>query len=70
MSSRIDNGTVADQAGLLRRIHPEQVVMDGNVGHYRPSSAAFKDQELSVDAEPALHSQGLDWKFSIQKHPT
>jgi hypothetical protein len=70
MSSKIDDGTIPDGAGLLRRIHPDQVVMDGNSGHYRPSSAAFKDPELSVDAEPILHSQGLDWKFSILKYPT
>jgi len=70
MSSPIDDGTIHDEDWLLRRIHPQQVVMDSNKGYYRPSSAAFRDPELSVDAEPFLHSQGLDWKFCILKYPT
>jgi len=70
MPSRIDDGTIPNVAWLLRRIHPLQVVMDKNGGHYRPSSAAFKDPELSVDAELVLHSLGFDWRFSIQQHPT
>lgn len=69
MLSKTDDGSVPDDAGLLRRVHPDQVVKDDNTGKYRPSSAAFKDNELSVDAEPVLQAQRLDWRFSLQKHP-
>jgi hypothetical protein len=64
-----DDGTIANDAGLLRRIRPDQVVHDKNSGEKRPSSAAFKDPEMSVDAEPILRANGLDWKFSLGSHP-
>jgi hypothetical protein len=63
-----DKVAIADDAGLLRRIHPDQVIDDKNLGKIRPSSGAFKDRELSVDAEPILHKQGLDWTFSLRNH--
>jgi hypothetical protein len=63
-------GSIGNDAGLLRRIHPSQVVPDGNAGSaMRPSSAAFKDPNLSVDAEPMLIALGLDWKFSLKDNP-
>jgi hypothetical protein len=65
----VDDGSIADDAGLLRRIRPDQIVDDANVGKRRPSSAAFKDIEMSVDAEQILASNGLDWKFSIKDYP-
>lgn len=60
-----DGGNIEGDAGLLRRIHPEQVIQDQNGGGRRPSSAAFKDPELSVDAEPILEEDGFDWLFSL-----
>jgi hypothetical protein len=60
---------VADDAGLLRRVHPKQVVSDKNLGKCRPASGAFKDKEMSVDAEPILHANGLDWRFSLRNSP-
>lgn len=69
MADGIDDGTISDEAWLLRRIHPEQVVPDRNKSCHRPSSGAFKDPKLSVDAEPILHSQGLDWTFSVLNYP-
>ena len=33
-----------------------------------PSSAAFKDPELSVDAEPILKANGENWYFSLKGH--
>src|SRR5260370_652029 len=66
MPDYIDDGSIADDAGLLRRIHPVQVVPDQNTGGKRPSSAAFKDREMSVDAEPLLLAEGLDWHFSLE----
>jgi hypothetical protein len=64
-----DDGSIQDDAGLLRRIHPKQVVQDQNKGRKRPSSAAFLDPELSVDAEPILHAEQLDWRFSLKDYP-
>ena len=61
---------IAPDAGLLRRIHPDHVIPDNNTGRHRPSSAAFKDPNLSVDAEPLLHAAGLDWHFSLREHQT
>src|ERR1700682_115024 len=39
-----------------------------NIGGRRPSSAPFKDAQMSVDAEPILLAQGLDVAFSLSKH--
>lgn len=69
MASDIDDGSVPDDDWLHRRIHPSQVVTDGNTGKLRPSSAAFKDPEMSVDSEYLLHRAGLDWRFSLKDHP-
>jgi hypothetical protein len=60
---------LADDAELHRRVRPDQVVDDQNLGLRRPSSAAFKDPNLSVDAEPILRASGLDWQFSLSKYP-
>ncbi len=38
-----DDLTIQDEAGLWRRIHPKQLVVDKNRGVIRPSSAAFQD---------------------------
>lgn len=65
-----DDGSIPQDAGLLRRIHPIQVVSDENSGEYRPSSAAFRDIELSVDAEPILLTAGLDWHFTLKEYPS
>ena len=62
-------GLSLNSANLLRRIHPTQVVTDGNTGSKRPSSAAFKDPKLSVDVEPVLDALGLDWRFSLRSYP-
>ena len=62
----VDDGSIVNEACLLRRIRPEQVVDDANAGSRRPSSAAFKDPDMSVDAEPILNANGSDWKFSPQ----
>jgi hypothetical protein len=64
----IDDGSITNDARLLRRIRPDQIVDDDNLGGRRPSSAAFKAPELSVDAEPLLIAADLNWKFSLQGH--
>jgi hypothetical protein len=40
-------------------------VEDRNLNRKRPSSGAFDDDELSVDAEHLLEQAGLDWHFSL-----
>ena len=69
MPTEVDNGSITDDADLLRRIRPDQIVDDKNTGIRRPSSAAFKDPAMSVDAETILHQHGLEWTFSIRNHP-
>jgi hypothetical protein len=63
-----DDQQLTDDARLLRRVRPDQIVHDQNRGGRRPSSAPFKDAQMSVDAEPILHSLGLDATFSLSKH--
>ncbi len=68
MPPDVDDGSIADGADLLRRIRPDQIVDDKNLGAQRPSSAAFKDPTMSVDTEPILHQHGLDWTFTLRNH--
>jgi hypothetical protein len=62
----IDDGSIPDDAGLLRRIHPDHVTDDKNLGRRRPISGAFMDKEMSVDAESILRQHGLDLSFSLR----
>lgn len=65
-----DDHSIADAEDLWRRVHPEQVVRDNNLGRVRPSSAAFKAYELSCllasqdtpeRALAATADDGLSW---------
>lgn len=64
-----DIADISDDCGLLRRVTPNQIVHDDNLGHRRLSSGAFRDRQLSVDAECLLEAAGLDWQFSLRDHP-
>jgi hypothetical protein len=64
-----NDGAIPDDAGLLRRIHPDLVTPDKNLGRPRPMTGAFTDKEMSVDAEPILRQHGLDWSFSLRNWP-
>jgi hypothetical protein len=64
----VDDGSIADDHDLLRRVRPDQVIDDQNLGIRRPSSAAFKDPKLSADSEHILSQSGLDWRVSLQSH--
>jgi hypothetical protein len=68
MPPHVDDGSIPNDADLLRRIRPDQIVDDKNLGARRPSSAAFKDPAMSVDAEPILRQHGHDWTFSLREH--
>jgi hypothetical protein len=62
----VDDGSIADDHTLLRRVRPDQIVDDQNLGIRRPSSAVFKDPKLSADSEAILLQDGSDWQFSLQ----
>lgn len=59
---------IPDACGLLRRISPIHIVPDANTGGRRLSSGAFRDPEMSVDAEGLMLARGVDWKFSLRGH--
>jgi len=63
-----DQEKIPDDVGLLRRVAPNQEVKDEH-GGWRPSSAVFKDPEMSVDSENMLHATGRNWQFTLRKHP-
>jgi hypothetical protein len=68
MTNGEDDGSIADDWSLLRRIHPDQIVQDKNTGDLRPSSAAFKDPAMSVDVEETLIADGKTWAYSLRNH--
>jgi hypothetical protein len=62
-----DDGSI--DGYLYRRVRPDQIVFDQNLGRRRPSSAAFKNPDLSTDAAAVLSADGLDWHFSLEGYP-
>lgn len=59
---------IPNDAHLLRRIHPTQIVL-GHNGRRRLSSAPFRHQKMSVDVEQILVAAGQSWHFSLRNHP-
>ena len=59
-----DDPMVADGVALLRRIPPNHFYLDGNLERWRPSSAAFEDDEdgdpMSVYRQDVIESEGSD----------
>jgi hypothetical protein len=68
--SETEEKQIPDAARLLRRIHPDQYVYDANRGERRCSTAAFKDQEMSVDVEDFLMASGKTWEASLSDYPS
>ena len=64
-----DDARVPDETDLLRRVHPEQVIWDENVGVLRPTSAAFRDVEMSVNLGDDIEREGLTSEFAVRNHP-
>ncbi len=54
--------------GSSRRIHPEQVIWDGNEGRRRPTSAAFRDYEMSVNLGSIMASNGQRGSHAVRNH--
>ena len=64
--ANVDDGSIANDDDLLRRVRPDQVIEDQNLGLWRPSSAVFKDPQLSTDSERILKQSALDWRFPLK----
>ena len=63
---REDDKTILDADRLLRRISPQQIIRE--CGKVRPSSAAFKDKELSVNIESLMVEQCRELEESLAGH--
>ena len=63
-----DDGSISDLSGLLRRVHPEQVVPGASSGEWRVSSAAFRDLNLSTDCEEKMLAAGVPAEWTVAKH--
>jgi hypothetical protein len=66
---RQDDTSIVDEDRLFRRIHPAHVVKDDDTGLARVSTAAFKDQELSINIESVLRSEGKTAEVCLQNYP-
>jgi hypothetical protein len=64
-----DDKSISDRTRLYRRLHPDQVVWDANEGRVRASSAAFKDEYLSVHLGDELERIGETTDFVLQPYP-
>jgi hypothetical protein len=65
---REDDKTILDSDRLLRRIPPVQVIHEDD-GCTRPSSAAFKDPELSVNIESMMAAQNRKSEEAVSPAP-
>jgi hypothetical protein len=66
---KADDPSIADSVVLYRRVHPKFVVWDGNKKRLRPASAAFKDDDMSVNLGDDLEREGLDPAFALRNDP-
>jgi hypothetical protein len=67
-----DDPAVADSSGLLRRIPPKHFYFDKNLGRWRPSSAAFEDDDdgdpMSVYRWDVIDSEGGNFRRVMTGH--
>lgn len=68
MIASIHESVFYDESDLLRRVHPTQIVPDLNKGGFRPSSAVFDDDNMSIDIETILEKNGNDWQSTLKDH--
>lgn len=64
-----DDTSIPDETRLYRRLHPEQVIWDDNERRVRPSSAAFKDEFLSISLGNELARISEPPSFALRDHP-
>jgi hypothetical protein len=70
-STHVDDKTIADDESLLRRVPPVPDyywIYDRRAGRARPSSAAFKDREMSVFLLSLLEADGRPAEDALQEH--
>lgn len=63
-----NDASIVDSEVLLRRLHPNWIV-PGDGDRMRISSAAFKDEELSVQFESLLRRQGRPVEDALTGYP-
>ena len=66
--SRPDDLSILDTDRLFRRVSPNQLVAQPD-GTHRPSSAVFKNAELSVNIESLMKEQGRPPEDSLDGYP-
>ena len=66
--TRPDDPTIPHTDRLFRRVRPNQVVHEPD-GTLRPSSAVFKDAELSVNIESLMIAQLRPPEDTLTKYP-
>jgi hypothetical protein len=66
--SRRDDPTIPDHGRLFRRVLPNQVLTEKD-GSQRPTSAVFKNPELSVNIESLMLEQGRPPEDALREFP-
>jgi len=64
-----DDPSIQDTVRLFRRIHPVHIVKDDDTGLLRFSTAAFRDEDLSINIEEYLLRQGLTSIDCLRGYP-
>lgn len=70
---QIDDSSISDDADLWRRIPPEMIIFDENLGDYRPTSQAFSDGSgggsMSVYLGPEVRASGRSPEQVLKAFP-
>ncbi len=64
-----DDISIKESVQLFRRVHPEQVVWDEYENRLRPTKAAFRGEEMSVNLGDDLERERLEPTFALRNHP-
>lgn len=64
-----DDDSILGETRLYRRLHPTQLLWDGNQGRIRATTNAFKDYALSVNLEDALDALGQPPEWTLRLDP-
>lgn len=64
-----DHPSVQDVTDLYRRVHPTQIVWDENDCCLRPTTAVFRDIEMSVHISDVLETEGRTPASVLETRP-
>ena len=67
--SSSDDESIQDETVLYRRLHPKELVWDATSDQLRPTRAAFKADEMSVNLEDEMARHGLELDFVLRDRP-